>query len=159
MDLKMLWQDSISIEWWKMLLIGLFFTGMNIAIFLATLYVRCSVIYEYGYPKRNKKSIKKKTASYSLPDKLLLTRLTRQAQRKGPLLYLNLICHYICIGALGVSFLGFIGCMVTLADGWALSLLVMSELAALFFTVLIEFIPHLIWLPSERKRYNMKKKT
>lgn len=156
MDIKMLWYDSISIEWWKMLLIGLFFIVANILIFLAAWYVRLGVACEYGFPKRNKRSIKKKLASYSIWDNLLLVRLTREAERKGPLLYINLICHYICMVALIVSFLGFGGCMITLSDGWALSLLVLSELAALFFTVLIEFVPHLIWLPSERKRYNLR---
>lgn len=156
MDIRTLWHDNISIEWWKMLLIGLFFISMNIIIFLAMWYVRHGIVCEYGYPKRNKKAIKKKLSSHSILDNLLLIRLSREAERKGPLLYINLICHYICMAALGVSLLGFAGCIITLADGWALSLLAISELAALFFTVLIEFIPHLIWLPSERKRYNLK---
>lgn len=156
MDIKALWHDNITIAWWKMLLIGLFFIGTNISIFLATWYVRRSVVFEFGYPKRNKKTIRKRLASYSVLDNLLLIRLTREAERKGPLLCINLICHYICMGALNASFLGFLGCMATLADGWALSLLVISEWAALLFTVFVEFIPHLIWLPSERKRYGIR---
>lgn len=139
-----------------MLLIGLFFVTMNTGIFLAMWYVRHGIACEYGYPKRNKKSMKKKLAQYSMLDKLLLIRLTHEAERKGPLLYINLICHYISLIALVACFLGLGGCMITLADGWALSLLVISELAALLVTVLVEFIPHLIWLPSERKRYNIK---
>ena len=156
MDIKALWYDNISIVWWKMLLIGLFFVVINISIFLAMWHVRRRVACEYGYPKRNPKKIKKKLASYSMLDNLLLIRLTFEAERKGPLLYLNLMCHYICMAALAVSFHGYVGSMITLADGWALSLLVVSELAALFFTVLIEFVPHLMWLPSERKRYKLR---
>ena len=156
MDIRTLWHDNISIEWWKMLLIGLFFITMNISIFLATWYIRRNIVCEYGYPKRNKKSKKKKLASHSILDNILLIRLTREAEQKGPLLYINLICHYICMAALGASILGFVGCMFTLADGWSLSLLVISELAALLLTVLAEFVPHLIWLPSERKRYNLR---
>lgn len=156
MDIKTLWNDNISIEWWKMLLIGLFFVAMNISIFLAMWYVRRGVVCEYGYPKRNKKSMKKKLASYSTLGNLLLIRITHEAEKKGPLLYINLICHYICLTALLTSFFGFGGCMITLADGWAMSLLVISEIAALLFTVLVEFVPHLIWLPSERKRYRLR---
>ena len=126
---------------------------MNICIFLAMWYVRRGVVCEYGYPKRNKKSMKKRLATHSKLDNLLLLKLTREAPRKGTMLHINLFCHYLCMIALGFAFLGFIGCMVTLADGWALLLLLFSELVALFVTVLIEFIPHLIWLPSERKRY------
>ncbi len=151
-----LWNDNISIAWWKMLLIGLFFIVANFIVFLAIWYARRGVICEYGYPKRNKKSIRKILASYSILDNLLLIRLSCRAEQKGPLLYITLICHYICMVALGMSLIGFVGCMITLADGWAFSLLVISELAALFFTVLIEFIPHLIWLPSERKRYKLR---
>lgn len=156
MDISALWNDNIYIEWWKMLLIGLFFVTMNTSIFLAMWYVRRGIACEYGYPKRNKKSMKKKLAQYSVLEHLLLIRLTHEAERKGPLLCINLICHYISLTALVVCFCGFGGCMITLADGWALSLLTISELAALVFSVLIEFIPHLIWLPSERKRYKFR---
>lgn len=152
-DIKILWHDSIAIEWWKMLLIGLFFLALNLCIFLAMWYVRRGSIIEYGYPKRNKKSIKKKLASYSFWDNLFLLRLCREAERKGPMLWICLMCHYICMIAAGASFIGFVGCMLTLADGWAIMLLVVPELAALFITVSIQFIPDLIWLPSERKRY------
>ena len=156
MGIMALWYDNISIDWWQMLLIGMLFMAANICVFMAMWYVRRNVVYEYGYPKRNKKTIKKKTATYSTLDKFLLLRITSGAERKGPLLYINLVCHHICLIALGVSFVGFIGCMITLAHGWAFFLLVISEIAALFITVLIEFVPHLIWLPSERKRYKLK---
>lgn len=53
----------------------------------------------------------------------------------------------------GELYIGFLGAMITLADGWALTLLLKSELTVMFITVLIEFVPHLIFLPSERKRY------
>ena len=139
-----------------MLLIGLFFLALNLLIFLASWYIRYGVVCEYGYPKRNKKSLKKKIAAQSRSEKLFLLRFTQDAENKGPLLYLNLLCHYFCAAALGLSCIGFVGCMLTLASGWALTLLVISELGAVFFTVLIEFIPHLIWLPSERKRYHLK---
>ncbi len=154
--MRTLWNDNITIEWWKMLFIGLFFMAVNLTIFLAMWYVRRNIVCEYGYPKRNRKSMKKRMAAQSVLDNLLLIRLSRESERKGPLLYINLMCHYICMVALGVSFFGFVGCMITLADGWSLSLLVTSELAALLVTVLIEFVPHLIWLPSERKRYKLR---
>jgi hypothetical protein len=156
MDMSALWCNNISIAWWEMLLIGIFFIAVNLIIFLAMWYVRRAVLCECGYPKRNKKSIKKKLKSYTVLDNLLLIRLIYEAERKCPLLYISLACHYISILAMGVSLVGFLGCMLTLADGWTLTLLVVPELACLGFTVLIEFIPDLIWLPSERKRYRFK---
>lgn len=156
MDIVKLWNDHLSIEWWKMLLIGMFFLLTNTIIFFAMWYVRRGVALECGYPKRSKKTMKKKLAAYSMIDHVLLIRLTAEAEKKGPLLYINLVCHYLNMAALGATFCGFVGCMITLADGWALTLLTMSELGVLFITVSLEFIPHLIWLPSERKRYRWK---
>lgn len=156
MDIGMLWNDSITIEWWKMLIIGFFLLSMNIIIFLAMWYVRRDVIIEYGYPKRNKKNLRKRLKSHSKAESFFLLRLTIEAERKGSLLYINLACHFVNIVALGTSFCGFLGCMLTLADGWALILLLSSELDALFLTGLIEFIPHIVFLPSERNRYKRR---
>lgn len=156
MNIITLWCDNITIAWWKMFLIGIFFIVMNLIIFLAMWYMRRDALCECGYPKRNKKSMKKKLKSYTVLDNLLLVRLVSEAERRCPLLYISLVCHCISVLAMGVSLVGFVGCMLTLADGWALTLLVVPELACLGFTVLIEFIPDLIWLPSERKRYRFK---
>lgn len=156
MGIMILWHDNISIVWWKMLLIGAFFLMLNSGIFLSMLYFRRGVAIEYGYPKRNKKSLRKRLANHSIWDKLLLFRITREAERKGALLYINLGCHCLNMTALFLSCIGFVGCMLTCAEGWALTLLTISEIGALFITVMIEFVPHLIWLPSEKRRYRLK---
>ena len=149
------WYKDASISWWQMLLLGLFFLILNAAIFIAMWYVRKGVAIEYGYPKQKKKAIQKIQQNYSFWDDLLLIRITLDAKKRGFLLYLNLICHFMnLLGLLGCV-VGFVGAMITLADGWALTLLLKSEITVLFFTVLIEFIPHLIWLPSEQKRYRV----
>lgn len=151
-----LWHGNIDIEWWKMLLIGLFFLVINAVIFLAMRYVRLETIREYGYPKRSRKSLKKRFAVYSVWDKLWLIRPTCDAEKKGLGLFLNLICHYISLLGLIASLAGFAGCMITLADGWAVILLIVPEMAAMAFSVVIMFIPDLIWSPSERRRYGLK---
>lgn len=152
-----LWRDNIDIEWWRMLLIGLFFLVANAAIFVAMWCCRLSTVKEYGYPKRKRKTLKKRFAVYSVWDKLWLIRPTCDAERKGLMLGINLICHYLCLFAFVVSLVGFVGCMVTLADGWAVTLLIIPELAAMGATTAVMFIPDLIWLPSERRRYGLKK--
>jgi len=155
MDIGTLWNDNITIGWWQMLLIGLFFLAVNCAIFLLMLYIRTDVVCEYGFPKRDDAYTKRKQLYYSRIDRILLIRLTRETERKGWLLYLNIVCHYICFAALIASFVGFAGCMLTLADGWAVTLLVMSEYHAAFLTGIVEFYPHYLCLPSERKRYRL----
>lgn len=156
MDINALRNDNISIEWWKMLLIGLFLLSANTAIFLAMWYCRLETIRECGYPKRSKKTLKKIFSAYSVWDKLLLLRPTCNAEKRGPMLFLNLICHYICLLALIAVWIGFFGCMITLADGWAVVLLIMPELAAMGFSAAVMFIPDLIYSPSERRRYGLK---
>lgn len=152
-----LWRDNIDIEWWRMLLIGLFLLVANAIIFMATWYLRLSTVKEYGYPKRSRKALKKRFSTFSAREKLLLIRPTREAEKKGLMLCINLICHYLCLLAFVVSLVGFVGCMVTLADGWAVTLLIIPELAAMGATTAVMFIPELIWLPSERRRYGFKK--
>lgn len=156
MKIDILWNDTFSIEWWKMLLIGLFLLLANTAIFFAMWYCRLETIRECGYPKRSRKTLKKIFSAYSVWDKLLLIRPTHNAEKRRPMLFLNLICHYICLLALIAVWIGFFGCMITLADGWACVLLIMPELAAMAFSTAVMFIPDLIYSPSERKRYRLK---
>jgi len=145
--------DSLAIEWWKMLIMGMFFLLADIIIFIAMWYVRRSIAIEVGYPKRNKTYIKRKLQDYSVLEQLLLIKITAEADKKSLMLIINLCCHFLNLIAVISCIIGFVGSMITLAEGWAILLLIGSEVGMLFFTLLIEFIPHLIWVPSERKRY------
>jgi len=60
--------------------------------------------------------MRKKLAKYSLLENILLLRLTKEAERKGMMLYINLVCHFLSMASLGTSIVGFFGCMITLAD-------------------------------------------
>ena len=51
------------------------------------------------------------------------------------------------------SLVGFVACMITLADGWALTLLVMAEIAVSFVTAVVELVPHALCLKSVRNKY------
>lgn len=155
MDLKALWCEHVDFTWWQMLLIGVFFLLMNFCVFVAMWYARKSLAIEFGFPKRNKKAKKIKKHQYSFLNDLFLIRVTKEAERKGFFLYLNLFCHFTNFVGYIACIIGFIGSILTLADGWALTLLIASELLVLFLCTIIEFLPHLIWIPSERKRYRL----
>lgn len=152
-----LWNDTISVELWQMFLVGLALLGINFTIFIALCFLRCSVAMETGYPKRNYKFMKKKMKSYSFIDRILLIKLTQGAEKKGTMLYCNFIFHCMNLLALVLTIIGYIGSLITLADGWALWLLVASEFIMLLLTLPIEFVLHSLFLPSERRRYRMRK--
>ena len=148
--------ENAFFEWWQMLLIGLFFGVCNSGIFLAAWFVRVGITKKCGYPKRNAKNIKKIFQQYTVIDRFLLFKLVKNAQSKNPMLYITLICHYISFLGYLTSMAGFIFAMITLADGWAVMLMICGTFFTTILTVLIEFIPHLIWVPSERKRYGTR---
>lgn len=148
-----IWHDSISVGFFQMLLLGLFFLIADTVLFLAMWYMFRGAIIEYGYPKRSRKAMEKKLKSYSKLEELLLIRLVREAKRRGVFLWINLIFHFVNIVAFLSSVVGFAGAMVTLADGWAFALLLFPEITVLFFTTVLGFVPQMIWMPSERKRY------
>lgn len=150
-----LWQTDTTIEWWKMLLIGAALLLMNFGLGLATWYMSKATIVELGYSKRKnkRKFIKKKMESYGFIDKLLLFNLTIEAEKFNPMLILSLIGNFFNVLAVIATVVGFIGCMATLAAGWAYTLLLIPVPATLFIFTAIEFIPSLIWDPSERRRY------
>ena len=72
-----IWSDKLIASWWQILLISLFFLITNSIIFVAMWHMRMGVIIEYGFPKRNKKTVKKHLINYSRLDHLLLIRLSK----------------------------------------------------------------------------------
>lgn len=153
MTLNQLWCDNTTFSWWQMLLICIVFFIINSTIFFMMWYMRRGFAIEFGYPKRSRKAMNKKLKSYSKLEEILMVRITCEAERRGAFLAINLVCHFTNILGYSASIIGIVASMITLGDGWALTLLVFSEAITLGVTIFIEFIPHLIWLPSERKRY------
>ena len=156
MNLKWLydiWQDHVDWAWWQMLLIGVFFLFCNFCLCIAFVYMRREIVITYGYPKRKKKYMKKKWASFSIVDKFLLIKLTMQAEKQGKILYLNLICHFMNVLSFLICCVGFIGGFFTLCDGWCIVLLMVPMPITFVLTCALEVVPHLIAFPSERRRW------
>ncbi len=149
--------SNVDVQWWALLLIALFFFSANFVLFCVMWYVRREVAIEVGYPRKSKKSLRKYIKTFSFLDKVTLRRLTREAKQKNIMLYLNYFDNWLNILAILVSAAGFVAAFVTNGTGWAMTLLVVPVLAVMGITVMIEFVPHLIWVPSERKRYSLKK--
>ena len=140
-----LWCSKASFELWQMLLIGLFFLVANSVMFFTVWYVRINIIESCGYPKVKSKKAKKHQKlfnSYTLMDRLLLIKLVKGSKSK--LSYINFVCH--CITSLGyfASILGAIWSMITLADGWAMMLMIGGEFFAVMLTLFADLLPKFI---------------
>ena len=148
-----LWTTNSTVTWGKMLLVGLLFITFDLVFFLVFWFLRQEVAIEWGYPQRRRKYMKRKLASHTFGERITLLKLTGEAERKGFMLYVNIIFHWMNILAFVASLVGFVACMITLADGWALTLLVMAEIAVSFVTAVVELVPHALCLKSVRNKY------
>ena len=145
--------EHAEFQWWQMLIIGIIMLALNLVLFLVFTYVRVGNVLEYGFPKIKNKTLRKKIKSYSLLDRILLIKLTADAKRRGFFLILNLAGQFLNIISMLLCLVGFVGSMITLADGWCLMLLIASVIVINLTVTAIMFIPDLIYLPSERKKY------
>ncbi len=148
-----LWNENVQFIWYQSVLIGLTFYLFDFVIFVVQYFLRKNAILEYCFPKRSKKFLKKLMSKYSLFEKIFLYRIACDSNRKGIFIYITIINQWLnCLSFL-CSTIGLFGTVITNGKGWSLTLLLIPEISILVITVVIEFIPHLIWLPSERRRY------
>ena len=150
-----LWNDHAHYAWWQAVLIGLFFLALNAATLFVVWYLHRETILECGY--KNAKSARKRFKQQSPAEKLLLTRLVREAPKPHFNLKLRLVLNWSNLVFSGASLIGFFGTVLTCGAGWALMMLC-SGFCSLFLSVVICFIPDLLWVPSERRRYGLGKK-
>ena len=148
-----LWISHVDFALWQMFLIGLFFIIVFSGLFGILLYVRREHIILVGYPKLKGKKKEKLLKNRTWLDRLFLIDLVNGASVSAGILYISLICHWICLCAMLISIVGFIASLITLADGWSMTLLLIVPAIAFFSTIAIEVIPILIWIPSERQRW------
>ena len=151
------WNSHTDYKWWQMLLIGLFILGLNFILCVAIWYFGRETMLEYGYLPRKRKLTRNQFARPPLKH-LFLIKLVVKAEKNSFIIFIHWCCHASNIFAFVASCVGFVGTMITLADGWAFTLLVFPPITMLFFRVLITSIPDIILLPSERNRYKIKKR-
>lgn len=150
------WNGHSHFAWWQSLLICLFFLLANSLLFLAVWYLHRETILECGY--KNVKAARKRFKEQSPVEKLLLTRLVHEAPKPHFNLILRLVLNWSNLVLAAASLIGLFGTVLTCGAGWAMTLLLGSGLCSLLFSVGISFIPDLLWVPSERKRYGLRKK-
>lgn len=66
------WNENAGLEWWQMLLVGLFLLVCATGICGAFCFARHGVIIQCGFRKRSAKAMRNYLKSYSFLDQLLL---------------------------------------------------------------------------------------
>lgn len=123
----------------------------------ANWYAHRGRILEYGYPQvHERKSFRKKLKSNSLLEKMLMYHLCKRAKNHGFYLWFSWLMNVLNVVSAITAFVGFIAIVITHADGWALLLVLFVPFGCLIGTNMLLFIPDLLFLPSERKRYRWK---
>lgn len=152
-----LWKSSIVMPKWQAVLMAIFFAFGSTVLCTANWFLQQSSIMEYGYPKVKGKTLRKQVKEHSITERIFLTRLCREAKRKGFMLILCWSINFINVLIFCASVVGAIGFVITSLDGWAGCLLIILPFGWFCISVLLHFIPDLLFLPSERERYKRKK--
>lgn len=153
------WIQPVSGKWWEIIIFAIFyFTVVDVGVFFGFSFMHYGDIKEVGYPKLapHKKKWKKYMNHYSLWERISMARLTFNAENMNFYLILNLFCQWIMIAAMFACVIGFIGSLVSVHSGWARVLLRYPIIYAAAINLIVTFIPGIIFVPSERRRYRFK---
>lgn len=156
--LSSLWNQQTSFTWWQAFLIAIIALPINCFFCAIVWYLRKEAILECGYRKARINRIKQAMKKWSLADKLLLRRLAAEATESSPMIGLSLFLNYINIFCVAVAVIGALCVVVTSGSGWAMTLCFSPGVFSIFFSTIVTFVPDLLWVPSERKRYGIKDK-
>lgn len=155
-----LWNTDSHLELWQAFLLVIFVT-FNFGLFCVSWFLRKAALLEYGYPKRKAKTLNKRFKEYSFLEKLFLVKVVKDSDQKGFYSYLLLILNFANIVAFFSCVVGYIAVLLTcisegIVPGWATVLVLIPVFGVFLGSFAITFIPDLIYLPSERRRYKWK---
>ena len=146
-----IWNDNADFTFITALMWGLFLCVCGLAICFVVHYLQREWIIEYGW--QNKESaVKKRFRKSRIIDRILLFQLYK-SPKKGAFMIMCLAINLLSVLASIFVIVGFVGCCITRGSGWSMTLLLFTGWELMFISVIIESIPALICLRSERNRY------
>lgn len=151
-----LWRTHTPMPWWQVLLIAAFILLLDAGICVVHWFSQRGRILEYGYPRVRKKTLKKRLKNESFLEKVFMVRLCRNADRIGPYLWVCWLMNILNTLSALAAVAGAVGSVIIHADGWAGCMLFFPPFYCLMAATALLFIPDLIRLPSERRRYRWK---
>ena len=151
-----LWYSNANFSLVTTIFLTVFFGVTALFCYGITWYFQMSSMAEYGYPKISRKTFQKRFKQYTTVEKIMLTKLKRFATKKGFMLQLCWMINLLNLLFAVISSIGLIGFVITHGSGWSVVLSFFLPFESCLLFVAIRFIPDLIWLPSERRRYFRK---
>lgn len=152
-----LWQQKVYFTITQTIFTGLFFLICGLVLCAANWYIQVGIIAEFGYPKRSKREKRKGTLTWIKQfrpvSRIFLWRPCSNAQRKGVILWLAWLCNLFNVLSGILCCIGYPLAIIMRGVGWPMLLVIFLPFAVFMGAVFIEFIPTLIFLPSERRRY------
>lgn len=152
-----LWQQKVDFTITQTIFIGLFFLICGLVLCAANWYIQVGIIAEFGYPKRSKREKRKGTLTWIKQfrpvSRIFLWRPCSNAQRKGVILWLAWLCNLFSVLSGILCCIGYPLAIIMRGAGWPILLVIFPPFEVLMGSTFIEFIPTLIFLPSERRRY------
>lgn len=152
-----LWQQKVDFTITQTIFIGLFFLICGLVLCAANWYIQVGIIAEFGYPKRSKREKRKGTLTWIKQfrpiSRIFLWRPCSNAQRKGVILWLAWLCNLFNVLSGILCCIGYPLAIIMRGAGWPILLVIFPPFEVLMGSTFIEFIPTLIFLPSERRRY------
>ena len=152
-----LWQQKVDFTITQTIFIGLFFLICGLVLCAANWYIQVGIIAEFGYPKRSKREKRKGNLTWIKQfrpiSRIFLWRPCSNAQRKGVILWLAWLCNLFNVLSGILCCIGYPLAIIMRGAGWPILLVIFPPFEVLMGSIFIEFIPTLIFLPSERRRY------
>ena len=143
------WRDHIDLSYLKILFIGVGLLFLNAFFVFLTRYIIRKSMEEYGWLNSKPQRVK---------STITLIPIYKLSPRKGYYMIHCLLLNIINLLSIPASVIGFIASIITHADGWALVLLGLSSFSVFILVIILDYIPSIIFLPSERKRHSLIEK-
>ena len=155
--LKESWSENLDLGIAKCVIFALVLLVLGGALCAIVWYIQLSYIVETGYPKRSKRRKRQglliELKDHSRINQLFLWRLCKDAPRKHWFMWFSFGINLLNILVVAVCCVSGVCAIITTGAGWTWTLLILLPYNFLLFVVLVEFIPSVIYIPSERRRY------
>lgn len=154
-----LWSEKPGFTIVQSVFIGFFLLVLDVVICAVLWYIQLGFILELGYPKRSKQKRRQgnitEIKTHSRTNQIFLWKICKDAPQKSFFLWFSFGINLLNIVIVAVCSLSCVCVIITNGAGWALTPLLFLPYMYFLFVVIIEYIPSILFIPSERHRHGL----